>query len=103
MEVARPATARADGKAVGEVRLGTGGEGGDFLMAGMDPRHVLLPPHRIGDRIEAVTDDSIDALHARGSECGDELVGDGLGHAGSPVARLRNTGLRQLVPRVTAV
>ncbi len=58
----------------------SGRESRHFLVPDMDPLHAFATPNGIGDGIQAVADDPVDALDASGGEGGDELVGDFLGH-----------------------
>src|SRR5579859_1733432 len=74
MEISRAATAAADRQFPGEMRLGAGRESSAFLMAHMDPLDLLLESQRIGEPVQGVADDSIDALDAR--------LGEGFGHIG---------------------
>ena len=48
----------------------------------MDPFNsaVLGESQGVGEAIEAVADDAVDASHASGDEGFDHLVGDGFGH-----------------------
>ena len=71
--------------------VGAGGEGGDFLVAHMQPFDAATPADRVGEAVEAVADDAVDALHAGGGENLDHLVGDGLGHRVSLDPRDRRT------------
>ncbi len=42
MQIARPAAAGADGELAGQMRLGAGREGGDLLVADVDPLDLAL-------------------------------------------------------------
>ena len=80
VQIARAAAAGADGEVAGDMRVGAGGEGGDFFVAHVQPLHAPAAAHRVGEAIETVADDAVDALHAGRGENLDHLVGDGLGH-----------------------
>ena len=60
--------------------VGAGREGGDLLMANMQPFDAAMPAKRVGESVQAVADDAIDALDACCGEDLDHLVGDGAGH-----------------------
>ena len=76
VQIARPATSRADRESSGQMRLRPGGEGGDFLMAHMDPFDVAAAAEGIRDAVEAVADDPIDALDAGGRQGCGKLIGN---------------------------
>ena len=80
MQIARSAAACADGELPRQVRLGAGGEGRDFLVSDMQPLDLPLPADSIGQTIEAVPDDPVNALHPRGGEGLDELISHSLCH-----------------------
>ena len=63
VQVARAAAAGADCEVTCEMRLGAGREGGDLLMTDMQPLDLPLPANGIGNAVEAVADDAIDASH----------------------------------------
>src|SRR5580700_7731720 len=67
------------------MRLGTRREGRDLLVPDVDPHDLALAPQRVGQPIQAVTDDAVDALHAPCGENLRELVRDGFGHVSSPL------------------
>ena len=79
MQVAGAATAGADRQAPGDMGVGAGGEGGDLLVADMQPLDAARAAKRVGEPVQAVADDALDALHSGGGENLDHLVGDGLG------------------------
>src|SRR6516164_6473657 len=54
MQVARTATAGANGERAGQMSLGAGGKGGGLLVPGMNPFDVAALAQRIGDPIETV-------------------------------------------------
>src|SRR5271154_4549857 len=74
MQVARPAAARADRELAGQVRFGAGGEGAGLLVAHMNPLDLALPADRVGEAVEAVADDAVDALDAGCREGFRELI-----------------------------
>jgi hypothetical protein len=56
------------------VRVRTGRERGDFLVPDMQPLKAVMAAQRIGEAIEAIAHDSVDALNAGGGEGFDHLV-----------------------------
>jgi hypothetical protein len=64
--------------------LRAGRERGDLLVPDMDPLDLAVTADSIGQTVEAVADDAVDAFHARGDECFDELVSHNPGHGYSP-------------------
>ena len=63
MQIARSATAGADGKLASQMCLRTRRKGRDFLMPDMNPLDLSLTTQRICQAIQAVTDDAIDPFH----------------------------------------
>jgi hypothetical protein len=72
VKVSGPAAAGADSELAGEMGLGAGCEGGDFLMPDMNPFDLALAAQRVGEPVEAVADDAVDSFDAGG----DKLVRD---------------------------
>ena len=66
------------------MRLGAGGECGNLLVSDMQPLHLSLPADGVRQAVQAVTDDSVDALDASGGECLSELISDTSCHGYSP-------------------
>ncbi len=64
MQIAGAAGARAHRKAPGHLGFAGGGEGGDLLVADMDPFDGAAAAQRLGQGIQAVADDAVDALDA---------------------------------------
>ena len=62
------------------MRVGAGGEGGDFLVADVQPVDPAMAAERVGEAVEAVADDAVDPSHAGRGEGLDHLVGNGCGH-----------------------
>ena len=79
VEVAGSAAARADREFTGQGGLAAGGEGGGFLVADVNPFELRVDAQRIGESVERVTRDSVDALDSAGYEGIDDVSGDG-GH-----------------------
>jgi hypothetical protein len=77
------------------MRLGTGREGRDLLVTDMHPCDPALPADRVGQAVQAVADDAVDALDAGGREGLGELIGDGC-HLSLPgrVRSRRRAGIR---------
>ena len=65
MQVARPAAAGADRQLAGQMRLGTRGKGTGLLVPHVDPVDGSQAPQRIGEAVQRIADDAIDALDAR--------------------------------------
>ena len=74
MKVAGTATPGADGEIAGDVSVGARGEGGNFLMADVDPLNDFLPAHRVGDPVERIADYSVDSLNPSRGERGYEAL-----------------------------
>ena len=74
VQIARPAAPGTDGERAGEMRLGAGRESRHLLMPDMHPVDLLLPADRIGDPVQAVADDAVDALDAGRRERLCELI-----------------------------
>jgi len=72
MEVARTAAARADRELAREVGLGAGCEGGTLFVANVNPLDGVQRPQGIGEAVQRVATDAINALDAR--------LGEGLRH-----------------------
>ena len=64
--------------------VGARGEGRDLLMPHMQPFNAAGAAQRIGEAVQAVADDAIDALDPGCGENLDHLVGDGAGHTRPP-------------------
>ena len=75
MQIARAAATRAYRELTGQVRFGAGGEGAGLLVAHMNPLDLALSADRIGEAVEAVADDAVDAFDAGRGEGLDELIG----------------------------
>jgi len=68
MKVARPAAPGANCKFACEMGLSASREGRCLFMPGVDPFDVLANPQRLGQSVQAVAYDAIDATHARSVE-----------------------------------
>ena len=66
VEIAGAAAAGAYGEVAGEMGFSTGGEGGDFFVAEMDPVEFAGGTDGFGDAVEGVAGDAVDAAHAGG-------------------------------------
>src|SRR5215469_12839558 len=77
MEIPRTTAAGAHRELTGRLRLRPGCKGGHFLMSHVHPLNLALTPNRICQAIQAVTHDSVDALHTCGSKCRGKLLGNG--------------------------
>src|SRR5258705_9811411 len=90
VQIAGAAASRTDREFSRQVRLGAGCERSDLLVPHMHPFDLALAANRIGQPIEAVADDAIDPLDARGSEGFCKLISNCLGHNDSLLyARMR--------------
>jgi hypothetical protein len=78
VQIAGAAAAGADGKFAGQVRLSASRESRDFFVPNVDPLDFALPAYRVGQAVEAVTDDAVDAFDACGRKSLCELVSNGL-------------------------
>src|SRR5262249_29328782 len=86
-EIARPAAAGADRELTREMGLGTGRKGCDFLVPDMNPFDLALTAQRVGQPVETVTDDAVNAFDSRGGENLGELICDPLCHRSFPFSR----------------
>ena len=85
MQIAWAATARANRKIARQVRFRAGGEGSNFLVPDMDPLNPCLAANGIGEAVQAITDDAINAFDTgRGKGLG-ELICDCVCHGPSLV------------------
>ena len=84
VQIAWTAAAGADGEVSGDMGVGAGGEGCDLFVAHVHPLHAAAPEHGVGEAVQAVADDAVDALHACRGKNLNHLVGDGLGHRFPP-------------------
>src|SRR5262249_26853649 len=84
MEIARPAAAGADRELTREMGLGTGCKGCAFLVPDMNPFDLALTAQRVGQPVETVTDDPVNAFNSRGGENLGELIRDPLCHRSFP-------------------
>jgi hypothetical protein len=75
--VAGAAASSAYGKSAGHLGFGCCGECGGFFVADVHSVDVIVSADGIGDRVEAVSDETVDSLDAGGREGVDELFGDG--------------------------
>ena len=80
VEVAGTATPRADGQLAGQIGFCARGEGGAFLMAHVHPIDDVQPAQRVGEAVQGVADDAIDALDPRMDQGFCHQVGRGLRH-----------------------
>jgi len=74
MQIAGSAAAGADCEAIGEMRLRAGRKCRDLLVADMEPFDLALAADRVRQAIEAVADNALDPLHARGRQRLGKLV-----------------------------
>src|SRR5712671_896749 len=62
VQVARTATSGANRETTCDMRIRAGRERGDLLVPDMQPLNAAMAAQRIGEAIEAVAHDSVDAL-----------------------------------------
>src|SRR5699024_878905 len=73
VRVTGAAAAGTDRQLTGELGVGRGGERSGLLVVAVHPLQVLVGADRLGDRVQAVPDQSVDAAHSRGVESIDQL------------------------------
>jgi hypothetical protein len=78
MDIARPATSRADRQFTGEMGLGTGGKGSRLFVAYVNPFDFLVPADLLKDSIEGISHDPINSFDSGGDQGFDYNFGDGL-------------------------
>src|SRR5262244_4465629 len=101
MQVAGPAAAGADRKLTGEMGFARGGKRCDLLVPDMNPFDLALMAQRVGQPVETVADDAVNALDSRRQKNLGELIRYPLCHGSFPVsapqrkarAGVGNTGL----------
>lgn len=76
VQITRSAAAGADREITREMRLRTRCKRRDFLMPDMNPFDLSLAAKRVGQTIEAIADDAIDALDAGRCEHFRKLICD---------------------------
>ncbi len=76
VQIARAAASRADRELAGQMRLGSGREGRNLLVPDMEPLDLALPADGVGQAVQAVTDNTVNALDACRCERFRELVGN---------------------------
>jgi hypothetical protein len=84
VEVAGATAAGADRQLPSEVSLGASCEGGSLLMANVDPFDRFQAPKSVGESIQRVPDNAIDALHTRLRERFGHVVCCGSAHPRNP-------------------
>ena len=84
MQISGAAAACAHGELVGQVRLGARCESGDLLVPYMQPLHATVPPHRVGNAVQAVADNAVDPPDAGSAQHFNKLIRNGLSHFRPP-------------------
>ena len=64
VQIAGPATSRADGQLSGQRGFGSGSEGSRLLMSHTHPLDAIAHPDRVGDAVERIARHAVDALYA---------------------------------------
>src|SRR3546814_17009314 len=96
MNAARPRGRNAEAEAPRPLRIGAGGEGGDFLVPCLDEAYLVLPDAKgLDDAVDAVAREPEHHLHAQIDQAFDENVAGGGGHVLTPLARLTVSHLKQ--------
>ena len=75
VQVARAATASANGEFARQMRLGASRKGSDLLVSDVDLLDLALSSQSVGETIEAIADNAVDPLDARGCQGLRELIG----------------------------
>jgi hypothetical protein len=84
MQVAGPAAACADRELTGEMGFAGGGKRRDFLVPDMNPFDLALMAQRVGQPVETVADDAVNALDSRREKNLGELIRYSLCHGSFP-------------------
>ena len=93
MQIAGPAAAGADREIAGEMGFAGGGKRRDLLVPDVDPFDLALLAQRVGQPIETVADDAVNALDSRREKNLGELIRYPLCRGSFPVsARNRKPG-----------
>src|SRR5262249_21187919 len=86
MQVAGPAAAGADRQLTRERGFHAGGKRRDPLLPDMNPFDLALMPQRVGQPVETVADDAVNALASRREKNLGELIRYPLCHGSFPVS-----------------
>src|SRR5262249_16184676 len=90
VQVAWPAASRTDCEFAGQMGLGAGREGTDLFVSHMHPLDLALAADGVGQTIQAVADNPINALDASGGEDVSELIRNGCHESCSEVRAFTN-------------
>src|SRR5580698_7689528 len=74
MQVARPATSRANRKMSGQMGFRSRRERGGFLVSHRNPFDLVPLADRVGDSVEGISGQAVDVLHARRHQSVDEHI-----------------------------
>jgi len=88
LEVARPTASCADSEFARQMRFCTGGESRNLFVPDMHPLNFVLSANRIGEAVQAVTNNTVDAFHFYCAERLGKLICNGL-HGIPPCYTLR--------------
>ena len=80
VQIARSAAPRTDGQLAGELRFGSGREGGRLLVANVNSLDLAAAMKSVGHRIEAVTYEPVNSLDAGLAQSLDQFFRHGSGH-----------------------
>jgi hypothetical protein len=85
------------------MRLGAGGKGGDLLVPDVEPLDIAAPTDCIREPVQAIADDAVDALHARGGQGFNELVCYSYCHCFFPAVLIAATLCSFFSPRMMSI
>ena len=77
MEIARPATTRADRQLPGELRLSSGCERADLFMADLNPGNALVTAQGVNNAVQGISGHAVDSLYSHLNKCFDNHFGYG--------------------------
>jgi hypothetical protein len=72
--VSRSTAPGTDGETSGQVRLGSGRKRGSFFVSSMGPLHVAALAERVGDAVERVARDPVNAFDTGQRQCVDNYL-----------------------------
>jgi hypothetical protein len=82
VQIAWAAASRADRQLAGELRFGSGRKSRRLFVADVNPLDLAAAMKGVGHRVQAVTDESVNALDAGLGKGLDQLFRHGSGHDG---------------------
>src|SRR5712671_3591651 len=100
MQISRSATPGADSQLAGQLRLRARCECGGFLVPDMHPFDFSLLPQRVGESVERIAYDAVDALDARLFQGRSDKMCGRLGHGALSFRCSMGCGARGAARRV---